>query len=54
MMELAEASIRDDVITVLERAIEDGRLIPGEWAVRRRTEIVNTASLEAVDDRESR
>jgi hypothetical protein len=55
MMELEEASIREDVITALERAIEDGRLIPGERAFRRRqAEIVNTALLEAVDDCESR
>ncbi len=55
MMELEEAGIRDDVITVLERAIEDGRLIAGERAFRRRrAETVNTALLEAVDDRASR
>lgn len=55
MMELEEASIREDVITALERAIEDGRLIPGERLFRRRqVDIVSAALLEPADDRESR
>ncbi len=55
VMGLVEACARDQVVTVLERAAEDGNLAPGTRSIRRRqSEVANRALREPLDGGDGR